>query len=152
MLYLGVLKAGAAFLPLNPAYTAAEVDYFLGDAEPRIFVQEAADWLGEAAAHPPLAQAVPREAGELASLIYTSGTTGRSKGGMLSHGNLAANALALHEAGRRIAQRAQQVGAVRADIPAAEVPELIRAALRAAPPGQWRTYVQIVLDGLRSPA
>jgi malonyl-CoA/methylmalonyl-CoA synthetase len=40
----------------------------------------------------------PRAASDLASIIYTSGTTGRSKGAMLTHGALAANALALHEA------------------------------------------------------
>ena len=37
-LYLACLRAGALFLPLNTAYTAAELDYFLGDAEPRVFV------------------------------------------------------------------------------------------------------------------
>jgi len=98
MVYLGVLKAGAVFLPLNSAYTAAEVDYFLKDAEPKAFITDPPAWVAEAAAHPALEAAVPRAAGDLASLIYTSGTTGRSKGAMLSHGNLAANALALHEA------------------------------------------------------
>jgi malonyl-CoA/methylmalonyl-CoA synthetase len=98
MVYLGVLKAGAVFLPLNSAYTAAEVDYFLEDAEPKAFITDPPAWVREAAAHPPLEQAVPRGADDLASLIYTSGTTGRSKGAMLSHGNLAANALALHRA------------------------------------------------------
>ncbi len=98
MAYLGVLKAGAVYLPLNSAYTQAEVDYFLGDAEPAVFVTDPPAWVAEARAHPPLATAVPRAADDLASLIYTSGTTGRSKGAMLSHGALAANALALHQA------------------------------------------------------
>ncbi|MDB5454222.1 MAG: matB, partial [Caulobacteraceae bacterium] len=97
MIYLGVLKAGAVFLPLNHAYTPAEVDYFLGDAEPRVFITDAPAYVAGAAAEP-LAHAVPRGAADLASIIYTSGTTGRSKGAMLSHGNLAANALALHAA------------------------------------------------------
>jgi malonyl-CoA/methylmalonyl-CoA synthetase len=98
MLYLATLKAGAVFLPLNTAYIASEVDYFLKDAEPRLFIQDAVALAAEAEAVEPLAAAVPRSATDLASIIYTSGTTGRSKGAMLSHGNLAANALALHEA------------------------------------------------------
>ena len=98
MVYLGVLKAGAVFLPLNSAYTTSEVDYFLGDAEPKVFVTDPPAWVREAAAAKALAETAPRGAGDLACLIYTSGTTGRSKGAMLSHGALAANALALHEA------------------------------------------------------
>jgi len=98
VVYLAALKAGAVFLPLNSAYTAAEVDYFLGDAEPRVFVTDPPAYVRDAAGFAPLVQAVPRAASDLASLIYTSGTTGRSKGAMLSHGNLAANAVALHEA------------------------------------------------------
>ncbi|MCE6982904.1 malonyl-CoA synthase, partial [Pseudomonas frederiksbergensis] len=38
MLYLGTLRCGAVYLPLNTAYTPAELDYFLGDATPRVFV------------------------------------------------------------------------------------------------------------------
>src|SRR4051794_8293093 len=40
LLYLGCVRAGAIFLPLNTAYTPAEIAYFLGDAEPRVFVCE----------------------------------------------------------------------------------------------------------------
>jgi malonyl-CoA/methylmalonyl-CoA synthetase len=98
MIYLGVLKAGAVFLPLNSAYTASEVDYFLKDAEPKAFVTDPPAWVAEVMAQAPLEASVPRAADDLASLIYTSGTTGRSKGAMLSHGNLAENALALHAA------------------------------------------------------
>ncbi|MBR7621440.1 AMP-binding protein [Phenylobacterium sp. 20VBR1] len=98
MLYLATLKAGAVFLPLNTAYTASEVEYFLTDAEPRVFVQDAVALAAEAAAHAPLATPVPRADDDLASIIYTSGTTGRSKGAMLTHGALYANATALHEA------------------------------------------------------
>ena len=97
MLYLGALKAGAIFLPLNAAYTPSEVEYFRSDAEPRLLITDPAGFLAEAPA-PPLAQTVAREASDLAAIIYTSGTTGRSKGAMLSHGNLAANALALFDA------------------------------------------------------
>jgi malonyl-CoA/methylmalonyl-CoA synthetase len=98
MIYLAVLKAGAVFLPLNPAYTEAEVAYFRQDAEPRVFITDAPGVVAQARRADPLAEAVARASDDLAAIIYTSGTTGRSKGAMLSHGALAANALALHRA------------------------------------------------------
>ena len=58
-------------------------------------------------------------------------------------------AQAFHDAAVRIAERAQRAGDVRDDIDAEEVPALVRAAIRAAPPGGWRSYVRVVLDGLR---
>lgn len=97
MIYLATLKAGAVFLPLNSTYTPSEVDYFLKDAEPTIFITDALRFVTDAASAMPLADAIPRAVSDLASIIYTSGTTGRSKGAMLTHGNLAANAVALHE-------------------------------------------------------
>ena len=119
LLYLAVLRAGGVYLPLNTAYRAQEIAYFIGDAEPRVVVcrpdseaevvglagnakvftlGQAGDGtlIAESAGLDPDFASVPAKADDLAALLYTSGTTGRSKGAMLSHRNLASNALALH--------------------------------------------------------
>ena len=98
MLYLACLQAGAIFVPLNTAYTAAEVDYFVGDAEPALIVTDAAALSAAAASLEPRADIHEVSAGDTASIIDTSGTTGQSKGAMLSHGALVSNAKALVEA------------------------------------------------------
>jgi malonyl-CoA/methylmalonyl-CoA synthetase len=98
MLYLAVLKLGAVYVPLNTAYTANEIDYFVQDAEPRLVVTDPVVLAEDAAGLDPIADCVPRAAADLAAIVYTSGTTGRSKGAMLSHGNLAENGLALTRA------------------------------------------------------
>ena len=54
MIYLGVLKSGAVFLPLNAAYTPAEVAYFVGDAEPATFIIDASAFMAEARKAAPL--------------------------------------------------------------------------------------------------
>jgi malonyl-CoA/methylmalonyl-CoA synthetase len=110
-LYLACLRAGAVFLPVNPGYTIAETRHFLTDAEPALAVVEgdrvaaiaaagvrtlALDDLLMAGAGADDRFADPdHAAGDLAAILYTSGTTGRSKGVMLSRGNLASNAEAL---------------------------------------------------------
>ena len=97
-LYLGVLRLGAVHVPLNTAYTPAEVDWFVADAEPAaVVLDEAALTAGLDQAHH-LSGSVERQPDDLAALVYTSGTTGRPKGAMLTHGNLASNALALKDA------------------------------------------------------
>ncbi|AZG09089.1 malonyl-CoA synthase [Pigmentiphaga sp. H8] len=123
LLYLATLRAGYVYLPLNTAYQESEVDYFLGDAEPSVVVcaSKNREWVGRCAQRAgtghvytldddrtgtlldAAAQASPehevavRAADDLAAILYTSGTTGRSKGAMLTHGNLASNARVLHE-------------------------------------------------------
>ena len=94
-LYLGVLRLGAVYVPLNTAYTPAEVDWFAADAEPAAVVRDAGALVAALDGSRPLPGIVERGADDLAALVYTSGTTGRPKGAMLTHGNLASNALTL---------------------------------------------------------
>lgn len=117
--YLGTVMAGGVFLPLNTAYTTPEVAYFLGDAEPRVVVCDPArkgdiqsisgnakvmtldsrgnGTMTDAAAGLCEFTPVARKADDLAAILYTSGTTGRSKGAMLSHGNLTSNSTVLRD-------------------------------------------------------
>ncbi len=123
LLYLATLRAGYVYLPLNTAYRESEVQYFLENAEPAVVVcaSKNLDWvrrvadaagtrhvftldedrqgtlLTAAAGMPRSFRTVARQPDDLAAILYTSGTTGRSKGAMLTHGNLAANARVLHD-------------------------------------------------------
>jgi len=96
-LYLATVRAGAVFLPLNTAYTDAEIGYFVSDAEPRLLVRDdvLAELVEEARGLSADFETVAREPSDLAAICYTSGTTGRSKGAMLTHANLASNARTL---------------------------------------------------------
>ncbi len=121
-LYLGCVQAGAIFLPLNTAYTDAELSYFVEDSGARVLVCDAtrqaglqgvadacgaqlmtlnadgggamADLADQQASNAPV---VDRQEDDIAALLYTSGTTGRSKGAMLTHTNLVSNAMILKD-------------------------------------------------------
>ena len=121
MLYLATLRAGHVFLPLNTAYQSAEIEYFVGNAEPAVVVCTPANfgWVSkiafkagtqhvftlgddrtgsllERAKHHSNQHATAAKApNDMAAILYTSGTTGRSKGAMLTHHNLLSNAQVL---------------------------------------------------------
>ena len=121
ILYLATLRAGYVFLPLNTAYQSAEIEYFIGNAEPAVVVCTPANfsWISKiafragtghvftlsdertgsllerAVHHADAHQIAHRSVDDLAAILYTSGTTGRSKGAMLTHSNLLSNAQVL---------------------------------------------------------
>ncbi|MDB5966296.1 MAG: AMP-dependent synthetase and ligase [Polaromonas sp.] len=124
MLYLATLRAGFVFLPLNTAYQSAEIEYFIGNAEPAVVVCSSKNfgWVSKIAFKAGTRNvftlddnrtgsllvraahfsdrhevAVVGSEDDLAAILYTSGTTGRSKGAMLSHGNLLSNATVLKD-------------------------------------------------------
>ncbi|MBX3560295.1 MAG: AMP-binding protein [Sphingomonas sp.] len=97
LLYLASLRAGLVYVPLNTAYTTAELDYFIEDAEPSVVIAPGHLDLADLAPAPGPFETVARDPGDLAAILYTSGTTGRSKGAMLSHENLSSNALVLKD-------------------------------------------------------
>ena len=123
LLYLATLRAGLVFLPLNTAYQSAEIEYFVANAEPAVVVCSSKNFgwvskiafkagtqhvftldedrtgslLQRAAHHSDRHTTAQNSAQDLAAILYTSGTTGRSKGAMLTHGNMLSNALVLKD-------------------------------------------------------
>jgi malonyl-CoA/methylmalonyl-CoA synthetase len=122
-LYLATIQAGYVYLPLNTAYQAAEIEYFIQNAEPAVMVCSSKNFawvskiafksgtrhvftlddnrsgtlLDRAAVQSDRFKTVACGDDDLAAILYTSGTTGRSKGAMLTHKNLSSNALVLQK-------------------------------------------------------
>ncbi|MBA4392516.1 MAG: o-succinylbenzoate--CoA ligase [Desulfobacca sp.] len=132
-IYLGALSLGAVILPLNPAYQPEELRYFLSDSETSLLVtipEKVSELTAVFKTSLPfqvllvgpttpaenhyfyrmdtgdsnITLPYPTDPGDLALLCYTSGTTGRSKGAMITHGNLIQNMRALHLAWRWTSQ------------------------------------------------
>ncbi len=123
VLYLATLRAGVVFLPLNTAYQSTEIEYFIGNAEPAVVVCTSNNfgWVSkiafkvgtqyvftldddrtgsllERSVHCSDQHTVAvKQVDDLAAILYTSGTTGRSKGAMLTHGNMLSNAQVLKD-------------------------------------------------------
>ncbi|HWM95395.1 MAG TPA: AMP-binding protein [Thermoanaerobaculia bacterium] len=119
--YLAVIRLGAVMVPLNLAYRRREIAHILTDAEPRLLLTERSQlpvleelepadregveavilaeeldgWRGDPATLPPILPAVSVDPDDLAMILYTSGTTGRSKGAMITHGNVLATVAGL---------------------------------------------------------
>jgi malonyl-CoA/methylmalonyl-CoA synthetase len=120
-LYLGCIRAGLIYLPMNTAYMPDELDFLLGNAEPGLVVcrpeslemvsgiahqhkvrhvltmsaEGSGTFMDGASAVPKAFSTLPCADDDIAAILYTSGTTGRPKGAMLSHSNLFSNTLDL---------------------------------------------------------
>ena len=115
-IYAACAQAGLVFLPLNPSYTVAELEYFIENSEARLIicdeknredlntiaqklgvlvetlnVNSTGSIIDKAASSPEDFETVARSKDDLAALLYTSGTTGKSKGAMLTQTNLLSN-------------------------------------------------------------
>ena len=122
-LYLACLRTGIIYTPLNTSYTLKEVEYFIENIQPKLFVctPDKMDSislvckklnipnyqsLGKSEEDPFLKEILTLkqsnvfencEENDTAAILFTSGTTGKSKGAMITHGNLSSNAFALKE-------------------------------------------------------
>ena len=115
-IYLATLKLGAIYVPINVSYTSSELEYFINDSEPSIFVTDNFDKIKDTISkfkkiciydinkkNPKLESSFNKtevkiahcKKDDIAAILYTSGTTGKPKGAMISNQNLISNCISL---------------------------------------------------------
>jgi malonyl-CoA/methylmalonyl-CoA synthetase len=89
-MYLGIIRAGMIYFPLDPTFTKTEVEFFLNDSGAILLPNIWHDM-------PTVFHTVDVPDNHPAVMLYTSGTTGKSKGAILSHGSMRSNVLAFDQ-------------------------------------------------------
>lgn len=153
---LAILKAGAAYLPLETGLPAERLALILGDARPRLVLTQKA-LAGRIPAETlcledepgPLSEPVPASGANLAYVIYTSGSTGRPKGVMIDHRALCERVLAKAGSyGFGPGQRVLQFTGIGFDAAADEIyPTLVSgAALVVHPNPSWTSPPELLAE------
>ncbi len=165
---LGILKAGAAYVPIDPSYPADRISFMISDSRVPILLTQQ-HLLDQLISHPVRTVAldsqwdeiarfdasnpdVSLDAQNLAYMIYTSGTTGRPKGAMVHHRGIVNRLLWMqHQYNLTSADRVLQKTAMSFDVSVWEYfwPLITGARLVVARPGghQDRDYLLEVIKG-----
>ncbi|WP_117213047.1 amino acid adenylation domain-containing protein [Allorhizocola rhizosphaerae] len=134
--FLGILKAGAAYVPLDRAEPERRYLEILEDAQPRLVLSDEYGGLADGGAAAPHLGDVAPDA--VAYIIYTSGSTGKPKGAMVEHRSIVNLATAPHSVRFGPDDRVLQTAAVSFDVATFEIyGALLNGATLVLPSHQW---------------